>query len=173
MSNAQLGFEQQIIQQVFQVLNAGTNPNPQTNPNNSSPGSSTPPDQLHNNLPQLLQNNGQQLTVTVTTTGGGSTTGTATVNTTTTTQQNTTTTGPSDFDLASGTQTISDNETVNNLTIGAGAILTIISPGSLTPEGITGDYGTINVNSTASDPWHPLPKGARGNRLEFNLSNRR
>ena len=80
MNNSQLGFEQQIIEQVFQVLNSGTNATPQSTP--SAPGSSTPPDQLQN-LPQLLQNNNNntftfnlpnggngQTTVTVTVTGG-------------------------------------------------------------------------------------------------------
>jgi hypothetical protein len=45
MNNAEVGFQQQIIQQVFQVLlNAGANPNQNPNPNpqsnpNSNPGS--------------------------------------------------------------------------------------------------------------------------------------
>ncbi len=85
MTNSQLGFEQQIIQQVFQVLNSGNNPNPQSTP--SAPGSSTPPDELHN-LPQLLHDdNGTPLTINVQT-GDGTITGTATVNLTTANIQN-------------------------------------------------------------------------------------
>jgi hypothetical protein len=43
MSNSQLGFEQQIIQQVFQVLNSLNNPNPNPQSTPGTPGSSTPP----------------------------------------------------------------------------------------------------------------------------------
>ena len=65
MSNSQLGFEQQIIQQVFQVLNSLNNPNPNPQSTPGTPGSSTPPNQL-NELPHLLQEgNGQQFAVNI------------------------------------------------------------------------------------------------------------
>ncbi len=84
MTNSQLGFEQQIIQQVFQVLNSGTNPQAPSNP-----GSSTSPEQLRN-FPQLLQNNsnGNQASNGFTTNNGGTNSDTGTF---TTSLSNTTT----------------------------------------------------------------------------------
>jgi hypothetical protein len=156
MNNSQVAFEQQIIQQVFQTLlqgNPGLNQNqiqnPNTQPGNSSPGSSTPPDQLHN-LPQLLQNGTQQPVNVAVTGANGTITGTVTV--TSATSNTPTTTGPGDLTVTTGTTTISSNETVDNLTVGAGAVLDIVSPGSLTVLGSIDDFGTIKVTTTAGDP---------------------
>ena len=60
MTAAQLTFEQQIIQQVFQTLNLINNPNPQTNPNG---GSGTQPPEQNNILQQLLHENGSPFNI--------------------------------------------------------------------------------------------------------------
>ncbi len=89
MSNSQLGFEQQIIQQVFGVLNSINNPNPNPQSTPGTPGSGTPPNQL-NELPHLLQeNSGQPFAVNIPLPGpsGTSVSGTVTINTTTQQQQ--------------------------------------------------------------------------------------
>ena len=89
MTNSQLGFEQQIIQQVFGVLNSINNPNPNPQSTPGTPGSGTPPNQL-NELPHLLQeNSGQPFAVNIPLPGpsGTSVSGTVTINTTTQQQQ--------------------------------------------------------------------------------------
>jgi len=76
MTNSQFGFEQQIIDQLFQILNSGTVP--QSTP--GVPGSSTPPNDMPHLL-QLLQNdNGNTYTFNIANGGYGQTTVTATIN---------------------------------------------------------------------------------------------
>ncbi len=77
---AQLQFEQQIIQQVFDTVNLGNNANPHTNPNG---GSSSPPSPLNNILEQLVHENGSTVNVNLNTGGNSGTTTTATVDITT------------------------------------------------------------------------------------------
>ncbi len=71
MTAAQLQYEQQIVQEVFQTLNLINNPNPQTNPNG---GSSTPPPQQNNNndLQQLLNEKGSPFDINTGDNGNGS-----------------------------------------------------------------------------------------------------
>ena len=180
MTNAQLAFEQQIIQQVFQTLNLINNPNPQTNPNG---GSSTQPSQQNNNLEQLIHEEGSPFNVNNNSQGtNGTGTGTQ-------------------FDvgaifnfptgvvywepLASGlwfntanwsdlyvplywqtviinpmlnnvpvpaTITVDHDGSATNLLIGPAAILDIVSGGSLTVSNIVEVFGVIEANSTGTDP---------------------
>jgi probable HAF family extracellular repeat protein/uncharacterized repeat protein (TIGR03803 family) len=91
MTNSQVGFEQQIIQQVFGVLNSINNPNPNPQSTPGTPGSSTPPNQL-NELPHLLQEGaGQPFAVNIPLPGpSGTTNVSSTVTISTTTPQQTT-----------------------------------------------------------------------------------
>ena len=174
MTNSQLGFEQQIIQQVFQVLNSGTNANPQSNP--GTPGSSTPPDELHN-LPQLLQNNsGNTFTFNLPNGGNGQTTVTVTVNGSSNNNTNNnpgnqpngtfiwTSSSDGNWDQGgdwnNGTSpggannvdvplpivvTVNDNEAAGLLTIGPGAIVDVGTGGALTIGNGLDDAGTLEA----------------------------
>jgi hypothetical protein len=73
MTNSNFGFEQQILEQVFQTLNLITLPIPHTNPDG---GSSTPPDLLDNPHLLLLENNNHTIAINV---PGGGPDGTTTI----------------------------------------------------------------------------------------------
>jgi FecR protein len=78
MTNTEVAYEQQILEQVFQSLNLMT-VNPHSNPDG---GSSTPPDELNNPQLLLLDNNNHTVAVNVPVngdTGSGTVSGTATI----------------------------------------------------------------------------------------------
>ena len=181
MTNSQLGFEQQIIQQVFGVLNSINNPNPNPQSTPGTPGSGTPPNQL-NELPHLLQEGaGQPFAVNIPVPGSPGTTVPGTVTISTTTQQTGTnsptatvswisTTGGDWNDSANWSDglaplgwenvditlpvkvTIDDVEQAASLVIGPGGILNIIAGGELIVANGISNSGVIQLNSSGGDP---------------------
>jgi hypothetical protein len=178
MNTSELQFEQQIIQEVFQILNLGgqlgPNPNPQSNP--GPPGSSTPPDELQN-LQHLLQENTVPFTITVfqpASFGGGSVSGTVIITTqiagiaSNTYIWNASTgnwdtpsdwnpaalPGPNDIvEILPGEKlTINSAETIAGLIVEPRAIVNIVDPGVLTVTGEIANSGTLQINSSGEDP---------------------
>jgi hypothetical protein len=182
MTNSQLGFEQQIIQQVFQVLNGINNPNPNPQSTPGTPGSGTPPNQL-NELPHLLQEGaGPQYAFNIPLPGAPNTNVPGTVTFSPPAQQNTQNNNPtatvswvsttggdwnnpanwSDALPPTGAQnvditlpvkvTINDMEEAASLVIGAGGTLNIIAGGELIVAGGISNAGVLQLNSSGGDP---------------------
>ena len=174
MTAAQFAFEQAIIEQLFQTLNLINNPNSQP----GAPGSSTPPNEL-NNFPQLLQENGgNPFAINIPVPGGGSTTVPGTVTVTTVTPAPTPTATVTWISSTGGSWgsasnwsdglvpvgwenvdillplkvTIGDAEEAASLVLGAGAILNIISGGTLTIANGISNSGVVQLNSSGADP---------------------
>ena len=180
MTAAQVAFEQAIIQQVFQTLNLLNNPNQNSQPTPGTPGSSTPPGEL-NNLQHLLQENGgNPFAVNIPvpgSTGPTNVSGTVTITTNTTAELTPTSTvtwisatggswegasnwsdglvplGWENVDILLPIKVGVDGaEEVASLVLGAGAILNIISGGTLTVANGISNSGLIEINSSGSDP---------------------
>ena len=181
MSNSQVAFGQQLIQQVFQTLNLVNNPNAQTNGAN---GSSTPPEQLIVPLlPQLIHDQGTTpLDLNNGGTGSTGSTGTVTVDIITpppiitsnviiwsspssgtfqTAPDWNTGTVPASTDTVeinnpSVVVTIDQVETINNLVLVPGVVVDIVNDaqgdGFLTILGGLNDGGLIEVGSLGADP---------------------
>ena len=181
MSNSQVAFGQELIQQVFQTLNLINNPNPQTNGTN---GSSTP-EQLNSPLfPQLIHDQGT-IPLDLNGSGGGSSSGTPLTVTLdiitppplaatnifiwTSPASGTFQTAPDwntgavpaasdtvEINNPLVTVTIDQVETVNNLMLVAGAVLNIVDDsngnGFLTVLSGLDNAGLIEVGSSGSDP---------------------
>ena len=180
MTAAQVAFEQAIIQQVFQTLNLLNNPNQNSQPTPGTPGSSTPPGEL-NNLQHLLQENGgNPFAVNIPvpgSTGPTNVSGTVTITTNTTAELTPTSTvtwisatggswegasnwsdglvplGWENVDILLPIKVGVDGaEEVASLVLGAGAILNIISGGTLTVANGISNSGVIQINSSGADP---------------------
>jgi len=166
ITSAQLGLEQQIIQQIFQFLYQA---NPQSTP--GSPGSSTPPPQPYAPLPQLIrEDDGTTIGINVIVNGVAST-GTASIVAFAPTPEATWTSGNGNWDDPSAWNdgivpliwqpveiplpvkvTVSDTEYADTLVIAAGATLNIVSGGHLIVENGIDNAGLIEINSSGVDP---------------------
>jgi hypothetical protein len=182
MTASNFAVEQALVPALVQILNSintqNLNPTPQSGPN--SPGSSTPPIflQLINLQQNLQQNSGTPLPISVqvnSANGPTTTAGTATITTTPNSSATSTVkwisqfsgtwetpTNWSDFIRPAAPQfininqpikvTIGASESAYGLTIGAGAILNIISGGALELHSGIANFGQLQINSSGSDP---------------------
>ncbi len=179
MTASNFATEQALIPALVQILNNinNLNPNPQSGPNN--PGSSTPPIFELINLPQSqpqqngniqpsiinIQNGGTntqtQLTATFTIVLGSP--ATSVVSWTSPVSGTWETAGdwsilstPAAPEYVSINQpvkvTVEGSESADGLRIGTGAILNIASGGTLEVSQGIADFGTLQINSTGSDP---------------------
>jgi hypothetical protein len=169
VTNSQYAFEQDILQQLFQTLNPA---NLNRNGNNGS-STTPPPFELPNPIPQLFEDNGKPFTINGP--GSGPTitvTVTDTVGSTVSLAVVIWTGGSGNFDQApiwdtglvpSGpisvikipnpvTVKVTDPHSANGLQFVAGATLEIVSGGSFTIFHYIQGAGTVELNSTTSDP---------------------
>src|ERR1700728_313585 len=172
LTNSQYGFEQQIIQQVFQVLNSSTNP--QSTP--SAPGSSTPPPPPLGPLQQLIrENGGSQFSINVQNGGSGGS-GSADVDqgvipSTVIWTSSNSGTWPTPISWNDGsaplavqivkipdpdptnpvTVTLVDSAAASGLVLGAGAVSNIAG-GTFTISNTIDNAGQIEINGAGGDP---------------------
>jgi len=180
MTNSQLGFEQRIIQQVFQtfILSTNSNGTPPSSP--LIPGSGAPLIELNKLQDPIHEDTAAPLTTDIPTPSG--TTGSATVtiaagtssppgqiSSTVTVNWVSPTSGawdaggnwntfappaPQDaVDIGTPVKvTLDTPATIAGLTIGSAAILNIVGGGYLTVSNSINNSGTIQINSTGVDP---------------------
>jgi len=182
LTASQLQFEQQIVQQVFQTLNQLNNPNPQSNPSNGSSTPQSPqPNTLQQLLQEKGSPFNANTNTNGENNGNGSSAqnGSSEAESQPTTEATWLYGSGGNWDdplnwsdgwapLAWQTIEILQSVTVIidstnadsgptataalNLLIGPGAILEIVSGGSLSVSNIVGVFGLIEVNSTGIDP---------------------